>query len=75
MTAQGPFHKGELEAQHRAGESAEAERNSPMIGNRIMAGVLGFVRQQPMVVISAAMQRENYGRRSLRRTWLPRSVA
>jgi predicted pyridoxine 5'-phosphate oxidase superfamily flavin-nucleotide-binding protein len=53
MSAQGPFHEGELEAQRRAGEAAEAERNSPMIGNRIMAGALGFVRQQPMAVIGS----------------------
>jgi predicted pyridoxine 5'-phosphate oxidase superfamily flavin-nucleotide-binding protein len=49
----GPFHEGEVEAQRRAGESAQAERNSPMIGTRIMAGALDFVRQQPMAVIGS----------------------
>jgi uncharacterized protein len=45
------FHKGELTAQERAGERLTAERNSPMISNRIMPGALEFLRQQPMAIL------------------------
>jgi predicted pyridoxine 5'-phosphate oxidase superfamily flavin-nucleotide-binding protein len=45
------FHEGELAAQKLAGERTTAERNSPMIANRIMPGALEFLRQQPMVIV------------------------
>lgn len=50
---EGPFHEGELEAQRRAGEEQEAARNSPMIGNRIMAGAAQFVREQSMLIVGS----------------------
>ena len=53
MSDQGPFHRGELEAQRRAGESLMAAANSPMIGNRIMSGGVSFIREQPMAVIGS----------------------
>jgi predicted pyridoxine 5'-phosphate oxidase superfamily flavin-nucleotide-binding protein len=53
MKNQEPFHEGELEAQRLAGEAEEAARNAPMIGDRIMAGALGFVREQTMAVIGS----------------------
>jgi len=53
MGNQGPFHEGELEAQRLAGESLEAERNSPMIGDRIMAGAVGFLSQQAMAIMGS----------------------
>ncbi len=53
MIDYGPFHEGELEAQRLAGESAAAARNAPMIGDRIMSGALGFLRNQSMAIIGS----------------------
>jgi hypothetical protein len=47
------FHQGELEAQGRSGEERGAESNSAMIGDKIITGALGFIRQQQMAVFSS----------------------
>jgi predicted pyridoxine 5'-phosphate oxidase superfamily flavin-nucleotide-binding protein len=52
MPSHSPFHEGELEVQHQAGEEATAEANSPMIISQLYAGALNFIRQQQMAVLS-----------------------
>jgi len=47
-----PFHEGELKAQRLARETASAESNSAMIGDKILSGALNFLRQQSMVILS-----------------------
>ena len=51
MKIEDPFHAGEIEAQHLAGEAAIAEGNSVVIADSIIAGALPFLKQQKMVVI------------------------
>ena len=51
MKIEDPFHAGEIEAQHLAGEAAIAEGNSAVIADSIIAGALPFLKQQKMVVI------------------------
>jgi uncharacterized protein len=53
MSAENPFHEGELKAQRLAGETAEAESNSAMISGTIMAGAINFIRAQEMAIISS----------------------
>lgn len=51
MTIKTPFHAGELEAQRLAGESGNAERNSPVLSDSLAGGALAFLEQQRMVVL------------------------
>jgi uncharacterized protein len=60
MGSWNPFHEGELRAQRCAGEVAEGESNGAMIGDKMMAGALNFIRAQKMVVLSS---RDARGRR------------
>jgi uncharacterized protein len=60
MSLNSPFHEGELEAQRLAGETAQGESNGAMIGDKIMAGALNFIRAQRMAIVSS---RDARGRR------------
>ena len=55
-----PFHEGELQAQKLAGEVAEGESNGAMIGDKLMMGVLNFIRAQRVAIVSS---RDARGRR------------
>jgi len=60
MSFDSPFHEGELEVQHRAGQEESAESNSAMIADKLYAGALNFIRQQQMAILST---RDTDGRR------------
>jgi predicted pyridoxine 5'-phosphate oxidase superfamily flavin-nucleotide-binding protein len=53
MTAESPFHAGELAVQQRAGESIAGESNGTMISDTVMKGARAFVRQQAMAVLAS----------------------
>lgn len=53
MSLNSPFHEGELEAQRLTGETAQGESNGAMIGDKIMAGALNFIRAQRMAIVSS----------------------
>jgi len=53
MRIDNPFHEGEVQAQKRAGEFEEAQRNGRMLADSIMRGAMPFVAQQPMVVLGS----------------------
>ncbi len=53
MRIDNPFHEGEIQAQKRAGEFEEAQRNGRMLADSIMRGAMAFVAQQPMVVLGS----------------------
>lgn len=49
MTADSPYHEGELVVQQRANEVQMARRTSRAIDARVPAGAMHFIAQQPMV--------------------------
>ena len=53
MRIDNPFHEGEIQAQKRAGEFEEAQRNGRMLADSIMRGAMAFVAQQAMVVLGS----------------------
>lgn len=56
MTHEDRFHAGERAVQERVGESALADRNGSVIADRIVAGAIPFLAQQPMVAIGTRKQ-------------------
>jgi len=60
MSEKTPFHEGELQAQKLAGETVEGESNGAMIDDKLMLGVLNFIRAQKMAIVSS---RDAQGRR------------
>jgi len=48
-----PYHEGELAVQKHAGESRMARMNSGAISDQIPRGALGFIEQQPMVIVGS----------------------
>ncbi|MBC7999569.1 MAG: pyridoxamine 5'-phosphate oxidase family protein [Leptolyngbya sp.] len=50
----GPFHKGEIEVQKRAGEAARARANGAVIRSEILEGALSFIARQPLVAVGTA---------------------
>ena len=59
MKIQEPFHKGEVEVQHRLGLRTEAKQNSGVITDSIVKGALRFIEQQRMAVMGSIDQDEN----------------
>ena len=53
MRFQQPYHEGELQVQERLGEINEGARNGRAIGDRILAGAVKFIRQQPMALLGS----------------------
>ncbi|MGE3525262.1 MAG: pyridoxamine 5'-phosphate oxidase family protein [Gemmatimonadales bacterium] len=48
-----PYHEGERSVQERAGERAVADANGRVIDTTVPVPALGFVRQQPMAVLTS----------------------
>jgi len=53
MTIDHPYHEGELAVQQRVNEAGMAHMNGVAIDATILAGALGFIEQQAMVVIGS----------------------
>jgi hypothetical protein len=47
------YHKGELEAQERAGERQMGERNGKAMTNQIIPNAINFIEKQPFFIISS----------------------
>ncbi len=53
MATDHPYHEGELAVQQRVNEAGIAQMNGAAIDAGILAGALGFIEQQAMVVIGS----------------------
>jgi ferredoxin-NADP reductase/predicted pyridoxine 5'-phosphate oxidase superfamily flavin-nucleotide-binding protein len=53
MAIDQPYHEGELAVQQRVNEAGMAQMNGTAIDASILAGALGFIEQQAMVVIGS----------------------
>jgi len=53
MNAFSPFHQGELDVQKLAKESDIAQRNGSVISNKILPGVIPFINQQNILIVSS----------------------
>lgn len=56
MASPSPFHAGELAVQQRAGEARLARINGGALSDRIPAGAIPFLAQQPMAVVASIGQ-------------------
>lgn len=52
MPLEAPYHEGERAVQERAGERAMADGNGRVIATTVPSAALGFISQQPMLVLS-----------------------
>lgn len=56
MASTSPFHAGELDVQARAGEAQLARMNGGALSDKIPAGAIPFLAQQPMVIVASISQ-------------------
>lgn len=59
MFPKSPFHEGELLAQQQVGEEFAARRNGQMITNVLAVGMVEFIKQQCMVILSSVDQQQS----------------